>query len=449
MMAGPPQPSESRGRATDAALEAEVHRLRRAKHELEILNELALSISRAPTLDDIMGKIVRRARRAVGADEADIKIVEPSDRGGGGDPMQTIARDRGSRAGHEAVALDKRMMLGMMQAHRQPLLSNDPCHDPRLRELCRQRDVRSVLLVPMVVKSELIGILMAFNKQDEGGFTEEDQRLLSIMASQSAQLLENARLAEQERQLALVREQLRLARDIQLGLLPQAPPRIPGYDVAGVSLPAQEVGGDYFDFVPTVGGSWALCLGDVSGKGLPAALLMANLQATLRGQARFNERPEVCVTWSNRLLCQCTDPEKFTTLFYGVLDPATHELRYCNAGHERPLLLRAGCDAPESLAGGGLVLGILEDFPYAGSSLTLGPGDLLVIYSDGVTDATNRAEEPFGLQRLTELLHRASRQSAAAAVAAIVAAVREHAEGTEQADDITLVAVRRVARDGP
>jgi len=444
-MAGPSRPQGPRQRLSDAALESEVRRLLRAKQELEILNELALSIGRARTLDEIIGKVVRRARRAVGADEADIKIVDPRDRIDSSDPLQTIARDRESGAGHEAVALDKTGVLGMMLLHRRPLLSNDPCHDPRMRELCRQRPVRSVLLVPMMVKSELIGILMAFDKQDEGGFTEEDQRLLSIMASQSAQLIENARLVEQERQLALMREQLRLARDIQLGLLPKEPPAIPGYDVAGLSIPAQEVGGDYFDFIPTLAGSWALCLGDVAGKGLPASLLMANLQATLRGQARFNEQPEVCVTWSNRLLHQCTDPEKFTTLFYGVLDPAAHELRFCNAGHERPLLLRAGADVPETLANGGMVLGILEDFPYTAGSVRLGPGDLLVIYSDGVTDATDSAERPFGVERLVGIMRDNRGQAAAALLNAVVAAVQAHARGTAQADDITLVAVRREA----
>lgn len=172
---------------------------------------------------------------------------------------------------------------------------------------------------------------------------------------------------------------------------------------------------------------------------------MANLQATLRGQAQVNERPEECVTWSNRLLHQCTDPEKFATLFYGILDPQAHELRYCNAGHERPLLLRAGARDPESLGEGGIVLGVLDEFPYRSGAARLDPGDLLVIYSDGVTDAVNGADQLFETAGLIAAMRAARDRPAADLIVALVDAVQTHAAGTPQADDITLVVVRREA----
>lgn len=442
-MAGPTRRFGAKGKSDDDALEAEVRRLVRANRELEILNDLAVAIGRARSFEDTIGKIVRRTRHAVDAEEADLKLVEPAEHAPAADPMQTLVRDRDSRIGGDVVALDKRLLLGMMQARRRPYLSNNPANDPAVREFCRERNVRSLLLAPLLVKNEMTGILMAFNKKGEDGFSEDDQRLLGIMASQSAQLIETARLVEQERQFTAVREQLRLAREIQLGLLPRGAPTIPGYDVAGVSIPAQEVGGDYFDFIPTPDGCWAFCLGDVSGKGLPASLLMANLQATLRGQVRFNPGAEECVVWSNRLLYQCTDPEKFATLFYGVLDPARHELHYCNAGHERPLLLRAADGPPEELAAGGIVLGVLDDFPYQASTVRLEPGDLLVVYSDGVTDADDERERPFGRDRLLATIAAGQGRPAAELVAAIVEAVRAHARSAPQTDDVTLVVLRR------
>jgi serine phosphatase RsbU (regulator of sigma subunit) len=434
--AGGPQPS------THLPLDDEVRRLRSAVSELQILNDLAHSIGSARSSRDVIRKIVGRARRAVGAEEADVKLVTPEDLQPV-DPWQTIARDQSVGTADVRSAFDRRLLTGLMLAHRQPVLSNDPCHDPALRGLCRDGTVRSVLLVPLMVKGQLTGVLIACNKQDPGGFTEDDQRLLAIMASQSAQVLEVARLDEQERQFGLMREQLRLARQIQLGLLPRSSPVVQGYQVAGVSIPAEEVGGDYYDFIPLAAGRLGLCLGDVSGKGLPASLLMANLQATLRGQAQVNRRPEDCVTWSNRLLYQCTDPEKFATLFYGILDPQAHEIRYCNAGHERPLLLRAGASDPESLSEGGIVLGVLDDFPYRAGAARLDLGDLLVVYSDGVTDAVNGAEQPFEIARLVAAMRASRDRSAADIVTALVDAVQAHAGVTPQADDITLVVVRR------
>lgn len=432
---GPPPPAPQ-------AAESEVGRLRRAVMELQVLNDLAAAIGTARGSREVIRKIVGRARRAVGAEEADVKLVLPEDLQPA-DPWRTVARDQSAGAADVRAAFDRRQLIGLMLSRRKPVLSNDPCGDPTLRGLCPGGTVRSVLLVPLMVKGALTGVLVACNKRDPGGFTEDDQRLLAIMASQSAQVLEVARLDEQERRFGLMREQLRLARQIQLGLLPREAPVVAGYQVAGVSIPAEEVGGDYFDFIPLSAGCLGLCVGDVSGKGLPASLLMANLQATLRGQARFNERPQDCVTWSNRLLYQCTDPEKFATLFYGVLDSAAHEVRYCNAGHERPLLLRVGAAEPESLAAGGLVLGVLDDFPYRAGAVRLDPGDLLVVYSDGVTDAVDGSDQPFGIAGLVGAMHTARERSAADAVSTLVEAVQGHAGTTPQADDITLVVVRR------
>jgi sigma-B regulation protein RsbU (phosphoserine phosphatase) len=203
------------------------------------------------------------------------------------------------------------------------------------------------------------------------------------------------------------------------------------------------VGGDYFDFIAQSGGRTAICLGDVSGKGMPASLLMASLQATLRGQSAPDTSVSELVARSNRYLYHNTDPEKFATLFIGVLDPASGELSYCNAGHERPVVVRAD-GRVDRLIEGGLALGVLESFPYGEGRATLDPGDFLVVYSDGIPEATDELGNFFGEERLLECLRANAALGAQALAAAVIDAVRRHEQGSRRADDLTLVVVRRV-----
>jgi sigma-B regulation protein RsbU (phosphoserine phosphatase) len=328
-----------------------------------------------------------------------------------------------------------------MHINKKPLLLNDPSGDERFRGVRWDESIRSLLCVPMITKSSLRGVLTVYNKKGTGSFTEEDQRLLAIIAAQSAQVVENARLNEMEQSLIRMKEELRLAATIQSELLPKEPPAMPGYDIAGSSVPAQLVGGDYFDFIPINEKQLAIILGDVSGKGLPASLLMANLQATLRGQALLGASAKECVQRSNRLLYQSTSSEKFVTLFYGILDAEQKMLLYSNAGHDAPYVLRKDGETLR-LGEGGLVLSIVEDFPYEEQSVPLGEGDVLVIYSDGISEAINPAQEQFGEGRISTVIEAHRSESASKIMSEIIAAVKAHAGAAPQMDDMTLVVVK-------
>ena len=188
----------------------------------------------------------------------------------------------------------------------------------------------------------------ATTRRGTARFNEEDQRLLAIIAGQSAQIIENARLYEEEKALVSMKEQVKLAAQIQQDLLPKSPPTLEGYDIAACSIAAQMVGGDYYDFVRVRDGRWVVCLGDVSGKGLPASLLMATLQATLRGQTALEHAVRETISRSNRLIYQSTDPEKFATLFFAVLDATGGALAFCNAGHEYPMLFQKAAARPRA-----------------------------------------------------------------------------------------------------
>jgi sigma-B regulation protein RsbU (phosphoserine phosphatase) len=240
-----------------------------------------------------------------------------------------------------------------------------------------------------------------------------------------------------------MQEEVRLASKIQMELLPQESPRLPGYEIAGRTIPAQTVGGDYFDFIPVDDHRIAICLGDVSGKGLPASLLMANLQATLRGQTLLNVSPKECLIRSNRLLFQSTSPEKFATLFYGILDVQQHVIRYSNAGHDHPFVLRRD-HGPLRLSEGGIPLAMMNDFPYEEGQVTLSPGDVVVLYSDGITEAMNAAEEQFSEARVAAVLLKHQLEPPDVLIEQLTREVKEHADKTPQSDDMTVVVVKRV-----
>lgn len=428
-------PAEVSGRVQ--TLEEENRQLKRAVEELSILNDLSRAIGASVDSQDIIRKIIDRSMRAVQAEQTVVTLVDRE----ANQPMKTLVRAMTSSAEHPHYHVNENL-LGWMHLYKRPLLTNEPRADERFKGLKWDQTIHSILCVPLMVKSELRGVLTSYNKKDANGFTQEDQRLLAIIASQSAQIVENARLYEEEKAYLSIKEQIRLAYQIQKDLLPKAPPDIPGYDIAARSIPAQMVGGDYYDFIHVRDGRWAICLGDVSGKGLPASLLMANLQATLRGQTLVNSPVHEAISRSNKLLFESTDPEKFATLFYGLLDPVTHDLAYCNAGHEIPFVF-SGEEKPNRLETGGIALGVLDVFPYGEDAVRLGAGDLLVIYSDGIPDATNEFDQPFGESRFISLLRQVRDKPAAVIIDKIVEAVQEHESGTERLDDLTLVVVKR------
>lgn len=416
----------------------ENRRLRRAVEELSALNDLARTLSAALDPQEIMRIIVNRSMRAVHGQQGVITLID----GQGNDSLKTIVRAAVSSAEHEQFHFEQ-ALLGWMLLNKKPLMVNDPRNDERFRGMRWQESIRSLLCAPMMLKGALTGVLTIYNKDEGKAFTEEDQRLLAIIAAQSAQVMENARLNDREKQLLKMQEEVRLAARIQADLLPKASPVVVGYDIAGKSIPAEEMGGDYFDFLPLDEKRLAISLGDVSGKGLSAALLMAHAQATVRGQAMLHPSATDCLRHANPLLHKSTAADKFITLFYGVLDFVSHRLCFCNAGHTPPFLY-SGEGVPRRLQTGGLMLGVQATFPYEEESISLEIDDLLVIFSDGITEATNEQGEQFGEDRLASVIRGHRSESASDIVQAIFKAAHSYAGKMQQADDMTLVVLKRL-----
>jgi phosphoserine phosphatase RsbU/P len=410
-------------------------RLKHSIKELIILNDLAKSIGSLNDSDEIMHIVLHRSLDAVDAAQGVITLVDT----GAVDSMKTFIREMASSAEIHPIHLHQNL-LGWMHLHKRPLLINDPQNDPRFRGVKWDHGIISILCVPLMVKSKLIGILTIYNKRHQTYFTDDDQRLLSIIGAQSAQVLENARLYEGEQKLLLIQHELEVAANIQKVLLPDRPPVIDGYDIAGRNLTAQLVGGDYYDFIPIDRERCAICIGDIAGKGLSAALLMANLQATLRSQSPLVQSAKDCIERSNHLLVNCTAPDRFMTCFYGILDHHNHTLTYCNAGHDPPMLLK---DRLLYLHADNLILGTFAGVDYTEQTIPIDPGDMLVMYSDGVTESKNENDEEFGSERLSEIIINHRSQTAEAILETILKSVCCYSDGCPQADDITVVVVKR------
>jgi sigma-B regulation protein RsbU (phosphoserine phosphatase) len=424
--------------STEAALRKEIDLLQKSVESLSILNDLTLAMTRTIDPEKAVEKLINRSMRAVNAEQATVKLLGRDK----DNPLETRIDINVSSAEHMAFRVDDTLLGWMLlQDPPQTLVLNDPGNDEKFRGVAWDKSIRSVICLPLTAKSELFGILTLYNKRGETGFTGDDTKLLSVIGANAAQILENTRLIKQTNRM---QEQLNLAAEIQATLLPDSPPRIAGYDIAGASKPAQNVGGDYYDWIPVDDTRLAVCLGDVSGKGLPASLIMANVQATVRGQTLINSQPHERIARSNTLLCRSIDDEHFVTMWYCVLDAGTHELVYCSAGHEHPFLVSAdgGCTRLDQ---GGLALGVFEDMGYEQKTVCLQPDDVIVIFSDGVTDATTVDNKSFGEERLHSVIVDHRTASAQTIVEAIFSAVEDHAGNAAQFDDLTVVVVKRTS----
>jgi serine phosphatase RsbU (regulator of sigma subunit) len=306
-----------------------------------------------------------------------------------------------------------------------------------------EQKVHTMMAVPLQTKDRIIGLIYVDSPFVMREFTRDDLSLLTVMANVAAIRIENARLAEVEEAERVMVRDLTQAAEIQRGVLPGRAPQLPGVDLAGYNAPCRTVGGDYYDFFPYRDNRVGLALGDVSGKGMPASLMMMALHARVQVLAEEPGNVGGFMSRLNKATCKNCPPNRFITFFFCVVDSATGETVFANAGHNPPIVMRAS-GATELLSDGGPPLGIVAMAPYAEQRVNLGPGDLLVVYSDGVTEATNANYDEFGEERLLEVLWRTRMQPANVIADAVTYALTEFAAGAPPADDITLLVAKRL-----
>ncbi|HEV2827717.1 MAG TPA: SpoIIE family protein phosphatase [Pyrinomonadaceae bacterium] len=417
-----------------------VARVAREGDLLALISKVGVTLLSSSTLEQTLEQIVSLVFEAVPADRCLLMMRDENNE----EMRVAVARLR-DRVGEVGEIRVSRNVMDEVVIRGKSVLTSDAQHDPRFASgTVVLQGVRSVLAVPLGVSEKVFGIIYADSPIAEGRFTEDHLKVLTTLASVAAIRVENARLVEARFQQERLERELQLAMEIQQRFQPTAPPVVMGYEFQGISFPCYEIGGDYYDFIKRDDGRLVIALGDVSGKGTAAALLMSSLHASIHAQTGSHDTLVETISAVNRYLAENIPSNRFVTLFYAELDPDSGAVSFLNAGHNPPLIVHAA-GTVEQLASGGLPLGIKADAEYREGRTHLEPGDVLVIYSDGVTEAASPNGEEFGPTRLYEVVSRNVDASAAGIRDRIESALTKFSQGTQAADDITLVIVKRQA----
>jgi len=303
------------------------------------------------------------------------------------------------------------------------------------------RDCQFVAIIPMKIQDQIKGVICLGERVDKKSYTNENLEFLSTLGNQAMIALENARLFEETLEKQKLEEEIAVAKQIQERLLPSSIPELSGFDIFAINISSKQVGGDYYDLIPLDENKLAIAIADVSGKGIPAALLMSNLQASLRALVGTKMSITHMTSRINDIIYENTSSDKFITYFYGVIDKNTYKMKYCNAGHNPPFLIRK--DAPTILLEkGGLILGMMSGVEFQEGEIQLKSGDTLLLYTDGVSEAMNNEDEEFEEKRIEEVLRNNRSLTGKELIGKIINSVKEHSGSVPQGDDITMIAMK-------
>ncbi len=417
-----------------------------AKHarELTALLEFSNRLLGHGDLDVLMRHLVDEVRRLLNADACALILPDTS-----GDTLLFRAASGWREdpvAANREVSFDERSGPGRAILSQQPVIIEDVSADSHgilVPGWAAIEDFRGHCVAPLLAEGRTIGALMVDMRRVHRA-SDDDVRLLQLMANQAALALETARLQEESSHQERLDEQLQVARQIQLSLLPEDAPEVPGWDFAAAYRPAQIVGGDFYDYfyLPGTPLRMGVVIADVADKGVPAALFMALSRTVIRTSALGGRRPGAVLTRANSMILGDSQSDVFLTACYVTIDLTTGRSVFANGGHNRPLLWSAATKKCTELPTKGLVLGAFEDIVLQELEASLGLGDVLLLYSDGVTDASDPSGNTFGDERLQVALLAHAGESASTLIQSILHALDEFTGGAAQYDDMTLVAVR-------
>lgn len=407
---------------------------------LGLISKVGVALLSSSGLDETLNQVASLVFEAVPAERCVIMLRDDQAEDG---MCVRVARIRGSDEILNEVRVSHSVMNEVLKNGRS-VLTADAQQDPRFAsQTMVLQGVRSVLAVPLSVdERNIFGLIYADSPTYETNFTEEHLNILTTLASVASIRVENAALLEERMERERMERELELATEIQQRFQPTSPPIVEGYEFQGISFSCYEIGGDYYDFIETRDNKMFVALGDVSGKGTAAALLMSSLHAAIHAQISANSSLYETVCSVNRYLAENTPPNRFVTLFIGELDLAKGRLRYINAGHNPPILGRMD-GTVSMLESGGLPLGLMTAADYEAGEIDLGHGEVLVVYSDGVSEATNPKDEEFGTERLIGVIQKNLKASAAGIRDKVESALSTFTQTAPANDDITLLIAKR------
>lgn len=341
-------------------------------------------------------------------------------------------------------------LSGWVVQNVEPVIVRDVQKDPRFAgelSINTSFTTKNLICVPLVNHNgKVIGALEAINKNNPEDLNEDLIPLFQTLANQAAIAIENAKLQQQRIEKELIDKELDVARTIQSGFWPKEVPNIPNYRVAGCSKPAKSVGGDYYDYIQIPGTKrWGFTVADVTGKGMPAALLMATMRASLRSHVENNNNVSASINKVNKLIFEDSPIDKFITAIYGELNMETHTFNYVNAGHNNPYKLSVNHHELTKLNVGGVMLGIMDPVDFTEDSITLEPGEKLILFSDGIPEARDYKGDFFGDEAFEKWLLDHSSLSPSQMMMNLLKTIETFARGAPQSDDITLIIIERMA----
>ncbi|MDQ5846395.1 MAG: SpoIIE family protein phosphatase [Acidobacteriota bacterium] len=410
--------------------------------KLRMLLDITKKISRSLDLQEVLNLVMDTLDSLLPYDAAGIFVLKCAEKGSGAEEPCVFQAEavRGYDI-DELTNLHLKIGEGLI-GH--VALTIEPINIPDVRTnpmyINARNETRSEMVAPIISNTEVIGVF-DLESDELNAYSEDDLQVLMLLASQVAIIIEKVMLHEQLIEKKRLEGQLEVARQVQLELLPAKDPQLAGYDISAYNFPTEEVSGDYYDWVQIFDDQIGLVIADVSGKGVPAALLMAFLRASLRAATHIGYSPQVSMAKVNYLLWESIERNQFVTAFYGILDVTNKTLSYTNAGHNPPLLLNKDGKS-RFIERGSLPLGMFKDTRYHEYYLTTEPGDTLVLYTDGVTEAQSPGGEEFGRARLAEAVKKNLHLAARELITAVHNDVIEWTDGGGATDDVTFFVIK-------
>ncbi|MEE8576848.1 MAG: SpoIIE family protein phosphatase [candidate division Zixibacteria bacterium] len=413
--------------------------LKREALERELLMEVSKKLSGSLQLDDVLDEILKSLKQVVYYDLGGVFLIDPKTN----ELVSIYAQGYPDDIGDALHLKLGQGLVGVVANSGEGLIVPDVSKDSRY--VSGDPLTKSEVVVPIKLNGSIIGAINLESHQ-LNAFDERSLSVIIAFASHAAISLERARLHESMLSGKKLEEQLNVARTIQQSFLPEEPPEISGYDVHGSNVSSGQVGGDYFDYIKIVDSQYGMTVADVSGKGVPAALIMASYRASLIAEIRNNYSIRAICEKVNRLLVESVEPGNYVTAVYGVLDSRNNIYTYANCGHNWPILLRSD-GSVEYLAEGGPVLGVTDLAVFQEQAIFMNPGDIILLYTDGVTEVFDSSGTEFGLERLVATVRENRPETAADIEAAIYRAVRKFASSEHLFDDFTLMVIKRLLPD--
>jgi len=420
-------------------LERNSKRLQQMISEMTTIHEITRALDSGQNLDALLFYIMEKCKLLMNSEATSLMLVIPETNEL---EFKIVLGPKSEEVKPFRLAIGKGI-AGWVAKTGKPVLIQDAYADDRFDPSFDKRSgfiTRSMLCVPMVYKNKIIGVMTVLNRLDQFSFTENDQVLLMIFASQAALAIENAKLLLEAIEKERLQKELQVAAEIQNLLIPQKLPKIKNLDISATYLPCQEISGDFYNIIPIGNKRFAFIVADVSGKGIPGAMVVSNMQATLRAYLEQSDDLLSIVSKLNLCTINQTTDDRYITFFIGIYDEKEMTLEYINAGHNPPLHYTKNKEIGR-LKTGGIFIGFLP-FEYEADKVQLSSGDILVLYTDGLVEAMNESDEEFGEGNVINIIKKNSKSNSKIIQSTLIEEVKKHIGDKELEDDFTLVVTK-------